>query len=257
VIVSPIAGTTRDAIDTEFEYKGKPVILTDTAGIRRKSVISQRVEHFSILGAMRAIEDSDVAVLVLDATEPAVEQDLKIAALAESKGRALLVCVNKWDLVKGTIKEEVLRDSIKWYLKFVAWAPMVFVSAKDGDKVNKVLDLALQLFEQQYFRAGTPLLNRIIEHVTTEHPLPMIGRGRQLRLYYAAQVGTAPPSFAVICNSPKEVPDRYERYVTNYLRDTFRLKVPVRLFWRERPGGKKRLERAKRFQARERSKRLK
>jgi GTP-binding protein len=258
VIVSDIAGTTRDPIDTALTWREKPVILTDTAGIRRKAAISQKVEQFSVLGAMRAIEDSDVAVLVIDASEPAVEQDLKIAALAEQKGRGLLICVNKWDLKRGKGKtEEAFREEVKWYMKWVAWAPMVFISAKDGDRVGKVLDVALQLFEQQYFRAGTPLLNRIVEHVTSEHPLPQIDRGRQLRLYYAAQVGTAPLAFAFMCNAPSQVPARYERYVTNYLRDTFKLKVPIRLFWRERPGGKQRAERAQRFKAREASQRRK
>lgn len=256
VIVSDVAGTTRDPIDSALTWKGKPLVLTDTAGIRRKAAISQKVEQFSVFGAMRAIEDSDVAVLVLDASEPAVEQDLKIAALAEEKGRALLLCVNKWDLVHGKgLNEEAFREQVKWYMKWVSWAPMVFVSAKSGERVAKVLDVALQLFEQQYFRAGTPLLNRVVEHVTTEHPLPVVERGRQLRLYYAAQVGTAPPAFAFMCNAPKSVPERYERYVTNYLRDTFKLKVPIRLFWRERPGGKQRAERAQRFKAREASKR--
>jgi GTP-binding protein len=264
VIVSPVAGTTRDPIDSAMTWKGTPITLTDTAGIRRKAVISQKVEQFSVLGAMRAVEDSDVAVLVLDATEPAVEQDLKIAALAQEKGRALIICVNKWDLVKGQVssngsvaREETFRDTVKWYMKWVSWAPMVFISAKEGAKVGKVLDLALQLFEQQYFRAGTPLLNRIIEHVTSEHPLPQIERGRQLRLYYAAQVGTAPPAFTIMCNAPTSVPERFERYVINYLRETFRLKVPIRVFWRERPGQKKRAERAQQFKAREKSKRLK
>jgi GTP-binding protein len=254
VIVSPVAGTTRDPIDTELEWKGRKLTLTDTAGIRRKAAIIQKVEHFSVLAAVRAIEDSDVAVLVLDATEAAVEQDLKIAALAEEKGRALVICVNKWDLVRGTKREEDFRAELKWYMKWVAWAPMVFVTAKTGDKVTRVLDVALELAQQLYFRAPTPRLNRLLEHVTSEHPLPVI-KGRQLRLYYVAQVGSAPPAFAFMCNAPGEVPDRYARYVGNHLREVFGLKVPIRLFWRERPGQKKREERAKRFVAREQSKR--
>ena len=253
VIASPIAGTTRDPIDSELEYKGRKFILTDTAGIRRKSAITQRVEGFSVLGALRAAEDSDVVVMMIDATEPAVDQDRKIASLAESKGRGLIVCVNKWDLLKGTKREEVFRDQIKWYLDWVAWAPMVFVSAQTGEKVNKVLDVALEVFQQQYFRAATPQLNKLVEHGTTEHSLPIIN-GKQLKIYYSAQVATAPLAFTMMVNQPKGVPDRYERYVINYLRKVFRLKVPIRIFWRERPGQKKRAEAAQRFRAREKSK---
>ncbi|MFZ5788172.1 MAG: ribosome biogenesis GTPase Der [Acidobacteriota bacterium] len=254
VIASPIAGTTRDPIDSEFEFGGRKFILTDTAGIRRKSTITQKVEGYSVLGALRAVEDSDVTVLVIDASEPAVEQDRKIAALAEEKGRALIICVNKWDLVHGTAKEDAFRAEVKWYMDWVAWAPMVFVSAQTGQRVKKVPEVALEVFQQQYFRAPTPQLNRLVEHVTTEHSMPVVN-GKQLRIYYGAQVGTAPLAFTMMVNQPKGVPERYERYVINYLRKTFRLKVPVRLFWRERPGQKKREAVGKRFKARERSKR--
>lgn len=254
VIASPIAGTTRDPIDSELEFKGRKIVLTDTAGIRRKATITQKVEGFSVLGAMRAAEDADVVVLMIDATEAAVEQDRKIAALAETKGRALIVVVNKWDLVKGSAREELFRSQVKWYMDWVAWAPMVFCSAHTGEKVKKVLEIALELFEQQYFRAPTPQLNKLVEHVTTEHSVPVVN-GRPLRIYYAAQVGTAPLAFALMVNEPDGVPDRYARYVINSLRKVFRLKVPVRLFWRERPGQKKRAEAAARYRAREKSKR--
>ena len=256
VIASPIAGTTRDPIDSELEWKGRKIVLTDTAGIRRKATITQRVEGFSVMGALRAVEDSDVTVLVIDASEPAVEQDRKIASLAEEKGRALIICVNKWDLVPGTAKEAAFRSEVKWYMDWVDWAPMVFVSAQTGQRVEKVLEAAVDVFAQQYFRAPTPQLNRIVEHVTTEHSLPVIS-GKQLRIYYASQVGTAPLAFALMVNQPKGVPDRYARYVGNYLRKTFRLKVPLRLFWRERPGQKKRAEQGRRFAARAKHKRAK
>ncbi len=250
VVASPIAGTTRDPIDSPFQYKGRELILTDTAGIRRKAVITQKVEGFSVMGALRAAEDADVVVLVLDANEAGVDQDLKIASIAETKGRALIICVNKWDLVRGKSGSQAQwREELKWYLKHVDWAPMVFVSATEGSGVTKVLDLALELFEQQYFRAGTPMLNRVVEHITTEHPLPFSG-GRALKIYYAMQVGTAPPSFALITSNPKAVPDRYERYVSNYLRKTFSLRVPMRLFWRERPGKAKRALAAQTFKTR-------
>ncbi|MBL9036980.1 MAG: ribosome biogenesis GTPase Der [Archangium sp.] len=252
VIVSPIAGTTRDPIDSALRWKDRDLVLVDTAGIRRKSAVTQRVEAFSVLGALRAVEDSDVTALVLDATEAGVDQDRKIAGLAEEKGRALIIVVNKWDLVRGTAREETFRESLKWYLTFVAWAPMVFISAKEGMKVTKVLELATQLHAQQAFRAPTPRLNRLIEHVTTEHSMPIIN-GKQLKLYYAMQVGSAPPSFAFICNAPAGVPDQYARYVSNYLRKTFDLKVPLRLFWRERPGKEKRAAQGQRFKNREQS----
>jgi GTP-binding protein len=203
-----------------------------------------------VMGAIRAAEDADVVVLVLDATEAGVDQDQKIAAIAEAKGRALVVCVNKWDLVKGRSGTQAeWRDELKWYLKHVSWAPMVFVSARDGQGVTRVLDLALELFTQQFFRAATPMLNRVVEHVTTEHPMPWVG-SRAMKIYYAMQVGTAPPSFAFICSNPKGVPERYERYVSNYLRKTFSLRVPMRLFWRERPGKKARAEAVKTFRKR-------
>ncbi len=256
VIASPVAGTTRDRIDSELVFRDRQMILTDTAGIRRKSAISQRVEGFSVLGALRAIEDSDIAVLVLDATEAGVDQDLKIAALAEQKGRGLLICVNKWDLQRGKAREESFRESLKWYMKWISWAPMVFVSAQTGDRIGKVLEVALMLFEQQYMKAPTPMLNRVIKHVTTEHPLP-VTNGKQLRLYYAAQVGRSPLAFAITCNTPKGVPDRYARYVENYLRETFRIKVPMRIFWRERPGKKERSLAGQRFKARAKHKRRK
>jgi len=250
VVASPVAGTTRDPIDSPFQYKNRDFILTDTAGIRRKAVITQKVEGFSVMGAIRAAEDADVVVLVLDANEAGVDQDLKIAAIAETKGRALIICVNKWDLVRGKSGTQAQwREELKWYLKHVDWAPMVFVSATEGSGVTKVLDLALELFEQQYFRAGTPMLNRVVEHITTEHPLPWIG-SRAMKIYYAMQVGTAPPSFAFITSNPDAVPDRYERYVANYLRKTFSLKVPMRLFWRERPGKAKRALAAQTYKTR-------
>ncbi|MFT3708456.1 MAG: ribosome biogenesis GTPase Der [Archangium sp.] len=254
VIASPIAGTTRDPVDSELEFGGKQFILTDTAGIRRKATITQKVEGFSVLGALRAVEDSDVTVLVIDASEPAVEQDRKIASLAEEKGRALIICVNKWDLVHGTAREENFRSEVKWYMDWVSWAPMVFVSAQTGERVKKVLEVALEVFQQQYFRAPTPQLNKLVDHVTTEHSVPIVS-GRALKIYYAAQVATAPLAFAMMVNKPKGIPDRYARYVINSLRKVFRLKVPIRLFWRERPGQEKRAAVAKRFKAREKSKR--
>ena len=254
VIVSPMAGTTRDPIDIPLVHKGRHVLLTDTAGIRKKSVITQKVEGFSVMGALRCIDDADVTVLVVDATEAGVDQDQKIAALAEDKGRALVLVINKWDLVREKWKEADYRSSLKWYMKWISWVPMVFVTAKDGIRTDRVLDVALELFDQQGARVATPMLNKMLKHVTTEHPLPFIN-GSALKMYYVAQVGIVPPAFAFMCNRPDDVPDRYKRYVSNYFRTTLNLRVPMRLFWRERPGKEKREQRAAIFKKRSEHKR--
>ena len=235
MLVSPIAGTTRDPIDSTLDWHDQRFTLTDTAGIRRKAAISQRVEQFSVLASLRSIERSDVVALLLDATEPAVDQDARILGIAEEKGKALLIVVNKWDTQRGEVKEADAREGLKRVLDWVAWAPVVFISAKDGDRVEKVLEVALMLHQQQKYRASTPHLNRLLEHVTTEHPLP-ISKGKALKMYYVSQVATEPIAFAFTCNQPEAIPDRYKRYLSNQLRKTFDLKVPLRLFFRRRPG---------------------
>lgn len=256
LITSGESGTTRDPIDSELEAGGRRFVLTDTAGIRRKAAIAQRVEKYAVLSALRALERSDVAVLVLDATEPGVEQDAKIAQLAEERGQPILVVVNKWDLARQKRKEEDVRADLKYQLRFIAYAPIVFVSAATGAKVEKVLELAAALHSQQTFRASTPQLNRLLEHITTEHPAPF-AHGKALRLYYVAQVASSPPTFAFVCNRPKDIPDRYQRYIINQLREAFDLRVPIRLLFRERPGGQKRAARVAKMKARTESKRRK
>ncbi len=243
LVASAEPGTTRDPIDSELELEGRRVILTDTAGIRRKRSIAQRLEKFAVVASLKVIERSDVAVLLMDATEPAVTQDARIAAVAEERGRALLLVVNKWDLVeKDRRKEEAFRASLKYEMKFVSYAPVLFTSALTGARVRKVVELAVQLGDQLRFRASTPHLNRLLEQVQDAHPAPLAG-GRPLRLYYMAQVGTSPPTFTINCNRPEAVPDAYKRYLNNQLRQTFDLKVPIRLYFRPRPGQAKRASR--------------
>jgi GTP-binding protein len=252
LIVSPIAGTTRDPIDSPLARDGRNFILTDTAGIRRKATISQKVEQFSVLASLRMIEDSDVTVLVIDANEPAVDQDARIAGIAEEKSRPLLIVVNKWDSKIGKVKEEAFRDELKYKLPWASWAPVVFCSAKDGIRVEKVPHLCASLYDQANFRAATPQLNKLLTHVTNEHPAPF-KNGKAVRLYYVAQVGVSPPAFAFMCNMPTAVDEHYRRYLTNQLRKTFRLNVPVRLFFRERPGKEKRKFRVAAFKGRKES----
>ena len=243
IVMSPIAGTTRDPIDAEVQFNDQRFLLTDTAGIRRKKSIAQRVEHFSVVAALRVLERSDVAVLLMDATEPAVDQDAKLAGLASEMGRALLIVVNKWDLVeKNPHEEEDWREALKREFKFVAYSPIMFTSALNGRKIEKVLELAAMLHKQFHYRASTPMLNRLLEHMVDSNPAP-IARGKPLRLYYMAQVSVAPPAFAITCNAPKEVPDSYKRYITNRIRETFGLRVPITLYFRDRPGQAKRAAR--------------
>lgn len=235
LITSGLAGTTRDPIDARLAHKGREFVLTDTAGIRRKAAISQRVEQFAVLGALNTVERSDVAVLLMDATEAAVDQDARIAAIAEEKGRPIVIVVNKWDLVTDPKKQALLKEELAFKLKFISYAPVRYISALRGSSVGKVLDLAAKLHDQSVTRAGTPRLNKLLGHVTTEHPLPFF-KGKPLRLYYVAQVAAAPPTFAFTCNMPQAIPDRYKRYLLNQLRETFGLEIPVRLVFRERPG---------------------
>jgi GTP-binding protein len=243
MVASPEPGTTRDPIDTAFEFQGRRFVITDTAGIRRRKAVGEGLERLSVMAALRSLDRSEVAVLVLDATEPGVEQDARLAGLVAERARALVVVVNKWDLVEKDPKaERRFRDELKWTLKFVAYAPILFTSALTGAKVDKVLGVAVELSDQFHRRVSTPTLNRLLAQLVDAHPAPIV-EGRPLRLYYIAQVGTAPPAFALTCNRPEQVPEAYKRYLSNQLREAFGLRVPLQLFFREKPGRAKRLAR--------------
>ncbi|HZW90829.1 MAG TPA: ribosome biogenesis GTPase Der [Myxococcaceae bacterium] len=243
VVASPEPGTTRDPIDTTLVHGGRRFVLTDTAGIRRRKAVGEGVEKLSVLAALRSMERAEVAVLVLDGTEPGVDQDARLAGLVAERARALLVVVNKWDLVvKDPRTEKRTREELKWTLKFVSYAPIVFVSALTGSKVDKVLDLAAGLQDSFRMRVPTPALNKLLARVVDAHPAPIVD-GRPLRLYYIAQVGAAPPAFAVTTNRPEKVPEAYKRYLSNRLREAFGLRVPLQLFFREKPGRAKRVAR--------------
>ncbi|HYX92977.1 MAG TPA: ribosome biogenesis GTPase Der [Myxococcaceae bacterium] len=243
LVASPVPGTTTDPIDSDLEWNGRRIVLTDTAGIRRKKNIAQKLEQYSVVAALKAIERSHVAVLVLDALEPAVDQDERIAGIAEEKGRALILVVNKWDLVeKKPGSEEEGRAWVKQRFRFAAYAPVVFASAKTGARVQKVLELSAQLRDQLSLRVPTPQLNRLLESLQESHPAPM-AKGRPIRLYYIAQVASEPPTFALTCNQPEMVPADYKRYLVNQIRSAFDFRVPIRLLFRERPGQAKRAAR--------------
>jgi GTPase len=227
-------GTTRDAIDSRLTYKGRDFILTDTAGIRRKQTLALRLEQFAVIAALKAIERSHIAALVMDATEPAVDQDARIASTAEERGRALLLVLNKADQLPASVTQKALRAEVKYQLKFVSYAPILFTSAIQRLKVHKLLELAAILYDEFNFRAPTPVLNRLLHQLMESHPPPLVA-GRSVRCYYIAQVGSAPPTFALTCNAPELMPDRYKRYIINGLRRAFALRVPIRLIFRGRP----------------------
>jgi GTP-binding protein len=234
LVVSDVPGTTRDSIDSVLQRGGTRFVLTDTAGMRRKRSIAQRVEQYSVVRAMRAIDDAEVVALILDANEAGADQDARLAGLVAEKGRALLVVVNKWDVAEAAgASREGYRHELRRRLPFVAWAPLLFVSAREGRGVERVLAEAARLSAEYRARLPTPRLNELLEGLQVEHPAPL-ARGRPVKLYYMAQVGTSPPTFTVQCSRPEAISDAYRRYVENRFREAFRLRVPLRFVFRER-----------------------
>ncbi len=233
-VVSDVPGTTRDAIDSLVVHGGSRFVVTDTAGIRRKRSIAQSVESYSVVRAMKAIDDAEVVACLVDATEAGVEQDARLLGLVVEKGKALVVVVNKWDVAeKEGATQDWYRSELHKRLPFVAFAPMVFVSAKERRGVTKVLDRAGRLVEQYRARFPTPQLNELLEAIQEEHPAPL-AKGHPVKLYYVTQVAYAPPTFLIQCSRPESIADPYRRYVENRFRDAFGLEVPMRLVFRER-----------------------
>jgi GTP-binding protein len=233
-VVSDVPGTTRDAIDSLVIHGGRRFVVTDTAGIRRKRSIALSVESYSVVRAMKAIDQAEVVACLLDATEAGVEQDARLLGIVAEKAKALVVVVNKWDVAeKEGATQEWYRSELNKRLPFVAFAPMVFVSAKEGRGVTKVLDRAGRLVEQYRARFPTPQLNELLEAIQEEHPAPL-AKGHPVKLYYVTQVAYAPPTFLIQCSRPESIADPYRRYVENRFRDAFGLEVPMRLVFRER-----------------------
>src|SRR4051812_12809160 len=222
-------GTTRDAVDAQIEHRGRTYVLTDTAGLRKKRQVVDKVEVFSAQRALRAIEHADVVVVLTDATDLGVEQDARIAAQAEERGRAVILAVNKWDLVREKEGQaERLRKEAARHLQHVGYAPLLFVSAKEGTRLQKILDVAAELHDQASTRLKTPELNDWVQSMQDEHPAPL-WRGYPVRFSYAYQVGEQPVTIAVQCNRPEAVDASYRRYLTAGLRERFELQGPVRL----------------------------
>ncbi len=229
-IVSPIAGTTRDAVDTQFQYEGLPLTLIDTAGIRRRGKIDPGVEQYSVLRARKAIERADVALLMIDAESGITAQDLHIAGYILEAWKSTVVLVNKWDAIQKdsyTINyytEKILRE-----LNFMPYVPLLFISAKTGQRVDKVLPLALAVQEARLTRIPTSKLNAILRNAQDAHPAPSQA-GKQLKIYYATQVRSDPPTFLLYVNDPKLMHFSYKRFLENRIRQAYEfLGTPIRI----------------------------
>ncbi len=221
VIVSDIAGTTRDSIDTDFERDGKEYVLIDTAGIRRKSRINENIERYSIIRAIAAIEKCDVAVLMIDATSGVTEQDKKIAGIAHEAGKGIVIVVNKWDLIEknGATMREFEKD-IRRQLAFLSYAPILFISVLEKQRVFKVLDFAEIVAEKRTMRVPTGQLNALIADAMVMNE-PPADKGKRLKIYYVAQVGVKPPLFSFQLNKRDLMHFSYSRYLENKIRDAY------------------------------------
>jgi GTPase len=235
-VASAMPGTTRDAVEQSTTYKGRTFVLVDTAGLRKKRQVTNKVEVFSAQRALRAVERADVVVVLTDATELGVEQDARIAAQAEERGRAVILCVNKWDLVRDQEGEaKRLREAAARHLQHVGYAPLLFVSALTGTRVQRILDVAAELHDQAATRLKTPDLNEWVQRMQEQHPAPL-WHGYPVRFSYAVQIGIRPITIAIQCNRPQAVDDSYRRFLLNRLRERFGLQVPVRLVIRRKSG---------------------
>lgn len=234
-IVSDVPGTTRDSLDTHLEWNGSPVTLIDTAGIRRRGRVETGIEQYSVLRSMRAIDRSDVVLMVVDATEPFTAQDLHIAGYVEEQKKGIVVVVNKWDLIeKDTYTMDEYRALAAKELVFVPYAPIAFISAKYGQRVHQVLDLALEVVKERKKRIPTAALNKMLREAVANHP-PSSKSGKPIKFYYGTQVDIEPPTFVFFCSDPKAIHFSYRRYIENQLREQFSFTgTPIRISFRGR-----------------------
>ena len=235
VIVSDIAGTTRDAVDSPLENKHGKYIFIDTAGIRRKSKVEERVEKFSVMRAQMAIERADVCLIMIDARDGVTEQDTKIAGLAHEAGKASIIVANKWDLVeKETGTLEKMRKDIMRELSFMSYAPVLFISALTGQRTDKLFELINYVSDQNSMRITTGMLNDVLADAQARVQ-PPTDKGRRLKIYYITQTGVKPPTFVVFCNSRELFHFSYQRYLENQIRGVFGLEgTPVRMVIRQK-----------------------
>ena len=238
VIVTNIPGTTRDAIDSYFSYGDNDYVLVDTAGLRKKKRIYEDVERYSVVRTLAAVDRSDICVLVIDATEGVTEQDTKIAGYAHDNGKAIIIAINKWDLIEKDNKtvRNFERD-IREKLSFISYAPIIFISAKTGQRVNKLLELINLVNNNYNLRISTGVLNDIINEAVLMNQPPS-DKGKRLRIYYGTQVAVRPPKFVIFINDKDLMHFSYERYLENQIRQHFGFDgSPIRLEFNQRSRG--------------------
>ncbi len=235
VIVSDMAGTTRDAVDSDFENEHGKYVFIDTAGIRRKSKVDERVEKFSVMRAQLAIERADVCLIMIDARDGVTDQDTKIAGLAHEAGKASIIVVNKWDLVeKETGTMEKMRKDVMRDLSFMSYAPILFISAMTGQRTERIFELINFVNEQSNMRITTGMLNNVLADAQARVQ-PPTDKGRRLKIYYMTQTGIKPPNFVIFCNSRELFHFSYQRYIENQIRAVFGLEgTPVRMVIRQK-----------------------
>jgi GTP-binding protein len=237
VVVDAKAGTTRDAIELSVKYKGREFILVDTAGIRRKGKVTQKLEKFSILKSLKSLDECDVALILIDADEGITDQDITIAGYAEDRGCGALFLINKWDLLDGDRKSvKKYMEDLRYKAKFLSYAPAMTISALTGQRCHRILDEVVKIHKEYCHRINTGVLNRIIEDAVYRTE-PSLVKGKRLKFFYATQVSTRPPCFVCFVNYPKAVHFSYERYLLNQLRQMIPLsKTPIKLYFREKTG---------------------
>lgn len=235
VIVSDVAGTTRDAVDSGFENEHGKYLFIDTAGIRKKAKVDNRIEKFSVLRAQMAIERSDVCLIMIDAREGVTEQDTKIAGLAHESGKASIIVVNKWDLVEKDDKTmDVMRQRIKSDLAYMSYAPIIFISAMTGQRIPRLFELINFVNDQSAMRITTGMLNSVLADATARVQ-PPTDKGKRLKIYYMTQTGVKPPNFVAFVNDAKLFHFSYQRYLENQIRSVFGLEgTPIRMVVRQK-----------------------
>lgn len=235
VIVTDIAGTTRDAIDTVIHHSERDYVFIDTAGLRRKSKIKEDIERYSIIRTVTAVERADVVVLMIDAQEGVTEQDTKIAGIAHERGKGVIIAVNKWDAIEKDDKTmNKFSARIREKLAFMSYAEILYISAKTGQRVDKLFDTIDMVLENQAMRISTGVLNEILSEATALKQPPS-DKGRRLRLYYITQVAVKPPTFVIFINDKELTHFSYTRYIENQIRNTFGFRgTPIRFIYRER-----------------------